>query len=361
MEIDTAIVGGGPAGTAAGEQLARAGYEVLILEKISTPGKNKICGGALSKKCFIDQMLPESIVDKECSQFVVHFPEKKLRVPDKPGFVLFDRESLDRYLAQKALENGARILTSTLVSDVTKGDEGLIVHYANRQSGEWQNIRTRMVIFADGTRTMAYNKFQIGFSARPDETALAVAYDLRCVENKLDSLDFFFSDEISQFGYGWIFPKKHSVNVGVVCLLSKMQNNIRNCLDSFVSMVGLDSREVLRFGGRLIPQSCPPKLVGDSVLVVGDAAGTADPIDGGGIFNALVSGKLAGKVAVEALEAENVNAEFLSIYEDAWKKTENYNLLQRNYFLRRMALKANVNIGVFLNKTGFFEGYDSLL
>ena len=78
-------------------------------------------------------------------------------------------------------------------------------------------------------------------------------------------------------------------------------------------------------------------------------------------LSAGTTGKLAGKVAVEALEAENVNAKFLSIYEDAWKKTENYNLLQRNYFLRRMALKANVNIGVFLNKTGFFEGYDSLL
>jgi flavin-dependent dehydrogenase len=101
--------------------------------------------------------------------------------------------------------------------------------------------------------------------------------------------------------------------------------------------------------------------LGDSVLVVGDAAGTADPIDGGGIFNALVNGEVAGKVAVEALEAENVTAEFLSIYEDIWKKTENYRLLQRNYLLRRMALEANVNIGVFLNQMGFFEGYDSLL
>ena len=194
MAIDTTIVGGGPAGTAAGQQLARAGYEVLILEKMTVLGKNKICGGALSKKCFADQKLPESIVDKECSQFVVHFPEKKLGVPDKPGFVLFDRESLDRYLAQKAVESGVRILTSALVSDVTKSDSGLIVHYNNRRSGEQQNIRTRMIIFADGTRTMAYKKFQIGFSTRPDETALAVAYDLKCTDNTLDSLHFFFSD-----------------------------------------------------------------------------------------------------------------------------------------------------------------------
>jgi digeranylgeranylglycerophospholipid reductase len=358
VDTDAVVIGAGPAGTAAGEYIAREGYEATILEKRRSPGRNKICGGALSKKSFNDLGLPKAIIEKECPQFMVHFPEGNLRVPSKPGFILFDRENLDQVLAQRAANNGARLMNSTLVSDVTICDNGLAVHFRNHQSGELGEIRARIVIFADGTSTIAYRKFKIGFSRRSDETALAAAYDLRCTKNPLNSLDFHFSDEISPFGYGWIFPKKHSMNIGVLCLLSKIQQNIRDHLDYFVSSAGLGSRKVIRFGCRLIPQSCAKVIFTDSILVVGDAAGTADPIDGGGIFNALVSGKVAGKVAAEALEFGNVSTDFLAKYEDLWKNTENYKLLKRSFFIHRLALKANVNIGIFLKQMGFFEQYD---
>lgn len=360
MVADVIVIGAGPAGATVGEHIARAGYEVLILEKNRSPGKNKVCGGALSKTCFTDLKLPKEIIEKECSKVVVHFPEEKLEVPNKPSFVLFDREIFDELLVQKAAENGARLLTSTLVSDVIKCNDGLAVHYEKLPRGEMQEVRAHIVVFADGTRTLAYKKFQIGFDCRPDGTALAAIYDLKYPKNALYSLDFFFSEEISPFGYGWIFPKKDSINVGVLCLLSKMKHNIRRCLDHFVSSANLGSREIIRFGSRLMPQSYVEKLYSDSVLVVGDAAGTADPIDGGGIFNATVSGEVAGKVAVEALEAGNVTADFLARYEDLWKKTENYRLFQRSYLLQRLALKADVNIGIFLKQMGFFERYDSI-
>ena len=358
MITDAVIIGAGPAGTAAGEYIAREGYEVSILEKCRSPGRNKICGGALSKKSFNNLGLPKIIIEKECTQFTVHFPEGNLRVPSKPGFILFNRENLDQLLAQRAANNGARLMTSTIVSDVTTCNNGLAVHFMSHQSGELGKIRARIVIFADGTSTIAYKKFKIGFSRRLDETALAAAYDLSCAENPLNSLDFFFADEISPFGYGWIFPKKYSVNIGVVCLLSKMQQSIRDHLDYFASLAGFGSLKVIRFGCRLIPQSCAKMIFGDSVLVVGDAAGTADPIDGGGIFNALVSGEVAGKVAAEALESGNTSADFLTKYEELWKNTENYKLLKRSSLIHRLAFKANVNIGIFLKEMGFFEQYD---
>ncbi len=358
MVADVVVVGAGPAGATAAQQIARAGYEVLMLERNRSPGKNKICGGAVSRKCFVDLKLPEEIIEKECARFVVHFQEQKINVPNQPGFVLFDRENLDRCLAQRAVESGARLSTSTLVSDVARCDDGLTVHYEILPRGEIQETRARIVVFADGVSTLAHKNFRIGFDGRPDGTALAAAYDLKYPENGLDSLDFFFSDEISPFGYGWIFPKKDSVNVGVLCLLSKMKHDFRRRLDCFVSLAGLGSREIIRFGARLMPQSYVEKLHGDCVLVAGDAAGTADPIDGGGIFNGAVSGELAGKVAIEALEAGDVTSDFLARYEDAWRKTENYGIFQRSYLLQRLALKADLNFGVFLKQMGFFERND---
>jgi len=359
MVADVIVIGAGPAGATVGGHIARAGYEVLILEKNRSPGKNKVCGGALSKTCFTDLKLPNKIIEKECSRFRVHFPEEKLEVLSKPGFVLFNREIFDELLAQKAAENGARLLTSTLVSDVIKHGDKLAVHYVKLPRREMQEVQARIVVFADGTRTLAYKKFKIGFEGKPNEIALTAMYDLRWPNNPLDSLDFFFREEISPFGYGWIFPKKDSISVGVLCLQSKMKQSIRQYLDYFVSQEKLSSLEVIRFGSRLMPQSIVEKIYADSVLVVGDAAGTADPVDGGGIFNAIVSGEVAAKVAVEALKAGNVTANFLASYDDLWKKTENYRLFHRSYVLQRLALETGVNIGIFLKQMGFFDQYDS--
>lgn len=353
MVAEVIVVGAGPAGVSAGEQIAKAGYEVLVLEK-NCSRRKKSLGGALSKKHFTDLKLPKEIIEKECYDLVYHLQEEKLNVLNRSGFVLFDRATLDRFLIQKAEESGVRLLDSTLVSDVAKREDGLAIHYKRLPTGKLEEGRTRLVVFADGTSTLA-QKFQIGFGGEPDGTALGAAYDLEYSKNALRSMDFFFSDEISPFGYGWIFPRKNTVNVGVICLLSKMKHDIQTYLDSFVSSTAMRSREILGYTSRLMPQSVAEKLHSDSILVVGDAAGTADPIDGGGIFNAIVSGQAAGRVAVEALEAGNTTASFLSKYEDTWKKTENYMLFHQSYLLQRLALKADVSLGVFLERMGIFE------
>ncbi len=355
MAARVVIVGAGPAGTIAGEHIARAGYDVLILEKSQRPGKNKVCGGAVRKTCFAGLKLPDEIVEKECSKVVVHFPHEKMEMTTQPGFVLFDREIFDQYLAQKAVHSGVELLTSSLVCDVSRCDDGLTVYYENLVSRERRNVQARIVIFADGTCTLAQRKFQIGLDCRTDDIALGIAYDLDFPDCPMDSLDFFYSEEISPFGYGWIFPKKDSINVGVLCLLSRLRTNLRSCLDRFVSSANLGSKEVINFGCRLMPQSRVEKLHGDSVLVVGDAAGTADPVDGGGIFNAIVSGELAGRVAVDGLEVGDFSADFLGKYEDLWKKTENFRSFQRSYLLQRLALRFDTNIGLFLKQMGFFK------
>jgi digeranylgeranylglycerophospholipid reductase len=356
---DVLVIGAGPAGAMAGQQIARAGYKVLIFEKNCSHHKNKALGCALSRKSFTDLNLPEEMIERECSNLVYHFPEERLLVSNSSGFVLFDRAALDHFLIRRTEENGAKLLHSTLVTDVIRCDDGITVHYRELATGEMREARGRIVIFADGTSTLAYKKFQIGFEGRPEVTALGAAYDFIYPKNNLGSMDIFFSEKISPFGYGWIFPRKETVNVGVLCLLSKIKYDINRYLDNFVSSAALNCRQIVGYSSRLVPQSCVEKLHCDSVLIAGDAAGTADPIDGSGLFNAAVSGQLSGKVAVEALDAGKVTTDFLARYEDEWMKTENYKLFRRSYLLRRLSLKADVSLGVFLKKMGFFENHAS--
>jgi digeranylgeranylglycerophospholipid reductase len=357
MKADVVIVGAGPAGLVAGEHIARAGFEVLIFEKSEYPGKNKVCGGAVSKQCFLDLKLPKKIIEKQCNKIVVNFPDQKYQSIQEPGFVLFQRELFDIELTKKAEKKGAKLLTSTLVTDVNRSNDRLIVRYRSLPKREIHEASAKIIVFADGVNTLAYRKFGLGCAGELDSTSLATTCDLKWSKNPLDSLNFFFSDEISPFGYGWIFPKKDLINIGVLCLRSELKQNIWNHLSHFIASQNLDSREVISSGSRLMPQGLVEKIFGNSILITGDAAGTADPIDGGGIFNAVVSGKLAGKIAVKALKTKNATSNF-SDYKILWKKTNNYKVFQRSYILQRLALKNNMNIGFFLKQKGIFDRYN---
>lgn len=348
MITDVVVVGAGPAGTTVGGRIASAGFDVLIIEKEGSPGRNKVCGGAVSKSCFMELDLPKEIIEKESSKLVLHFPNERYELPSKSGCVLFDREKLDHMLARKATKNGARLMTSAMVYDVTKSDDEIVLHFKRLLQGEIGEVKARLVVFADGTNTLAYNKMRIGFRRRTDCTALAATYDLRWKENPLDSLDFFVSEEISPFGYGWVFPKKDSINVGVVCLLSKMKQDIKHYLDHFMISQKLGSREVIRYGSRLMPQSMAKKIQSDSVLVVGDAAGTADPLIGAGISNAIINAKIAADVAIKALQARKMTGDFLANYESKWKETANYRNILNSCRFQRIALKTGINYAFFL-------------
>ena len=80
MKTDVVIIGAGPAGLAAGGRIAGAGFDVLIFEKSEYPGKNKICGGAVSMECFLDLKLPKKIIEKQCSKIVVNFPDQNFTI-----------------------------------------------------------------------------------------------------------------------------------------------------------------------------------------------------------------------------------------------------------------------------------------
>jgi len=156
-----------------------------------------------------------------------------------------------------------------------------------------------------------------------------------------------------------VFPKIDSINTGVSCLISKIQQNIRHVLDHLLTSEKLCSLEVIRYGARLVPQSIPKQIHGDSILVVGDAAGTADPFSGSGIANAIANAKVAAKVAIEALESKRLTGDFLARYENAWMNTPNYEKILRFHFLQRIALTAGINAAIYFKQLGFFDKNDS--
>jgi digeranylgeranylglycerophospholipid reductase len=136
-------------------------------------------------------------------------------------------------------------------------------------------------------------------------------------------MQLYFGDEIAPGGYLWIFHKGDGVaNVGLGVLNSK--KTAYHYLTKFISKMDATPVE-LNIGG--VPVSGPMNQTFSSgLMVVGDAAGHADPINGAGIENAVTCGKIAGEIAVEAIEREDTSSKYLKKYQDLWRLSIGKNL-----------------------------------
>jgi geranylgeranyl reductase family protein len=322
---DVLVIGGGPAGSAAGFWLAKAGHDVCVLERKEFP-RDKTCGDGLTPRAvhqLRDMGLEPAIAAHhhrhDGLRAVAHGVTLELAWPEHPVFPSYGyvvrRRDLDGLVADHAAGAGATLLTGTeavrpLVHDglVT----GAVVK--DRSSGATREVRARYVIVADGSlsrfgralgtsRNKAYPQgiairgyFESPLSADP------------WIESCLDVHD---RAGQSMPGYGWIFPLGDgTINVGIG-LLSTFKGykdvNTTHLMHEWAATAperwGIDAEAMLAppTGGRLpMAGSINPK-VGPNWLLVGDAAGSINPFNGEGIDYAYETARMSADLVDEAL------------------------------------------------------------
>jgi flavin-dependent dehydrogenase len=115
-------------------------------------------------------------------------------------------------------------------------------------------------------------------------------------------------------GYAWVFPKRNHLSVGVGCLASKARH-LKRDHQKFLDSLGIGGYTIARSSSHLIPTCTKGRLVWqDKALLLGDAAGLADPLTGEGIHNAILSAKLATPVIENSLAKGKVE---LQDYQEA--------------------------------------------
>ncbi len=240
-------------------------------------------------------------------------------------------------------------------------DGGVEVCLRDMRTGSPTTVNADLVIFADGPSSLSYRRFGLGFSRSPDRTFLAAIYELEWKNTPLDCFEFFFDRNVSPWGYGWIFPKRHVVNVGVGCLLSKLNTNIRQNLDYLVNKHPLASkklagRKILRFASALIPVAPARETVGPRMLVVGDAAGIVDPLWGGGIGYAILTGKIAGQISVKAFAESDFSKDSLQHHwTREFTRTKEGRYLQYQFAKSRIMLAlSSVDPDAYIRLQGLF-------
>lgn len=321
MKVDVIVVGAGPAGCAAALELARHGRQVLVLERSALP-QAKVCGDFLCGESLqeLERLGLAAAVRGEghsSTMLRLHPPGgKPLDLPCSA--VTLGRQRLHALL-QERLAPAVTVRQGDVLGP-GHGGRGVLVR---REDGPPEALDAELVILAGGARYATLEAFGVGLAAAPSAVAVRGYFrDLERVGGELPEVGF---HPPMAPGFGWVFPLPGGIyNIGCLRFLRgerPEQYDLQRLLAGFIAtfppaarVAGEDDRCGVPCAGLLRCGLAGALTHAEGVLVAGEAAGSTLPFFGAGVGPALVSGRLAGATAAEALQAGERSAAFLSRY-----------------------------------------------
>jgi geranylgeranyl reductase family protein len=288
--FDVFVVGAGPAGSYLGYLLAKSGRQVAIIDKERFP-REKVCGGAVSRKAvdLIDFDIAPVVHRAVCGAFLT-FGNRSTVIKDeeRAGVCTVLRSEFDQFLLDKACAAGARFFPETSFLEAVQHAQTVTVKTSR---GDFE---TRLVCAADGAastvRAKAFGKNVVRYV--PSLEALVQVRD-----SEMSLLDgrAVFDFGVMPRGYGWIFPKRDHLNVGVYSPFGG--HALRAHLDRFMSLYRSMRNPIsTRYLGFVIPvDNAAKRFQHGRVWLIGDAAGLVECVFGEGIYFALKSAVLAAR------------------------------------------------------------------
>lgn len=338
-EYDIVVVGAGPSGSMAAKVAAELGASVLVVEKRRAIGIPVACAEGISKPVLNSLMKPKaSWIATEVAGAIVTTPSgRSCRIEHPDAGYILERKIFDRDVATMAVDAGASLLTNTEAVGLLSEKErvtGVEVSYR----GNRKAVHSKVVIGADGVNSRVARLAGLGRELSAECYHACAEYLLGNVKLEDGYTEFIAGNGIAPGGYAWVFPKsKTTANVGLGISPHISDGKPFEYLDRLVERRFPRASRLEIISGN-VPTSPTDRLVGEGVMLVGDAARVSDPITGAGVANGLFSAVLAGRVAARCCKEGDVSRRNLSAYEKEWKKTRGkelkYRAKARDIYLR---------------------------
>ncbi|MEW9050262.1 MAG: FAD-dependent oxidoreductase [Neobacillus sp.] len=347
-KFDVIVVGAGPAGTACALVCAQNGLNVLLIERGEYPGSKNVMGGVLYRKQ-MEELIPEfwkeaplerPVIEQRFwmmdQESVLQFGYKGLEWAKEPynNFTVL-RAQFDQWFAKKAVEAGALLINETVVTECLVENGKVVGVRTDRPNGE---VYADVVVLADGVNSLLSKQLGFHKEFRPDEVALTVMEVINLPKEKINdrfnlednqgcTIEIFGDSTKGNLGTAFLYTNKDSLNIGVGTTLSSM---IKAKLKPYELLDYLKTHPMVKpliSGGEsaeylahLIPEGgyrSVPKVAGNGVVVVGDAAQLVNAIHREGSNMAMASGKMAAEAVIKAKKRNDFSESSLNSYRES--------------------------------------------
>jgi digeranylgeranylglycerophospholipid reductase len=322
---DLVVVGGGPAGSSVAYEAAKNGIKVALLEKEETIAYSVRTSGVT----WIESIKEFGIPD-DCYNPIKNYsfcsPNNEVTITDTiPHAAVLDVRKTYRWLAQQAEKHGTDIFLKTNIKDVIKNKDGDIVGVSGTSKEGEVIFHSKVVIDASGFSSVVSKS--MGFVTQWERFGAGAEYEVKAENVDEETWWLMVGQKYSPAGYAWIFPVGNNIvriGVGVGKPESAVDptERLKELIDSKMGPISkLGKITPIEFHYGLIPNDgLTRKTVYNNLILVGDSAGQANPLVLEGIRYAIKFGRIAGKIASEAIKFGKTDEDALYAYEENWKK-----------------------------------------
>ena len=387
-KTEVIVVGAGPAGISAAITVARAGHDVVLIERGTFAGSKNVFGGAIYAKA-VKEIFPDF---EESAPLERKLIEHKFSILGEDDSTVVSyrknheeavsysviRGKFDRWMAEEAKKEGVILVEETVVRELIVEDEKVV-----GVKTELEDYYADIVILADGVNSLLARQIGLREDIEPKDAAISVKEVIKLDKNTINDrflvndtegcvYELFGGSMLGKLGLGFIYTNKDSISIGLGVTLDEFtKEKIKpyELLDKIKAHPAIapliKGGETIEYSAHLIPEGGykkVPTLSGAGVMIVGDAAMLVNNMHWEGTNLAMISGKLAGETAVVALSKKDTSEDTLARYQEAMEKS----FIMKDLYTYRHLMdivhdKKEIFLDIYLKKiNAFFEMFTSV-